>query len=294
MMKRTAKGDRSFYICNRILLMVLTLMVLIPLINIVASSFSDPLEVARGHVFLWPSGFSLEGYKAVFNYHGIWLSYLNTIFYTVAGTAINLIMTMFAAYAISRKGVPFRGLITGLFTFTMLFSGGMIPSYILMKDLHILNTRWAMLLPGAISVYNMIIARTFIQNIPTDLWEAAEIDGCSEARFFVNMVIPLSVTLLTVLGLYYAVAHWNSYMDAFLYLSDPDMMPLQIKLRSVLIANSIDQEFMGDESDYEARQSLAELLKYALIIVSSLPVLVLYPWVKKYFMKGVMLGSLKG
>ena len=294
MMKRTAKGDRSFYICNRILLMVLTLMVLIPLINIVASSFSDPLEVARGHVFLWPSGFSLEGYKAVFEYHGIWLAYLNTVFYTVAGTAINLIMTMFAAYAISRKGVPFRGVITGLFTFTMLFSGGMIPSYILMKDLHILNTRWAMLLPGAISVYNMIIARTFIQNIPTDLWEAAEIDGCSEARFFVNMVIPLSVTLLTVLGLYYAVAHWNSYMDAFLYLSDPDMMPLQIKLRSVLIANSIDQEFMGDESDYEARQSLAELLKYALIIVSSLPVLVLYPWVKKYFMKGVMLGSLKG
>jgi len=150
------------------------------------------------------------------------------------------------------------------------------------------------LLPGAISVYNMMLARTFIQNIPVDLWEAAEIDGCSEFRFFFRMVLPLSVTLLSVLGLYYAVGHWNSYFDAFLYLSDSEMMPLQIKLRAILITNSMDESFLGDESSREARENLADLLKYSLIIVSSVPVLVLYPFVKKYFVKGVMLGSLKG
>lgn len=291
---RTARGDRIFYLINNICLFVFSMIVFIPLINVVACSFSDALEVARGHVFLWPVKPSVQGYKAVFEYPGIGIAYLNTIFYTVAGTLINLGMTMIAAYSISRKGVPFRGIITALFSFTMLFSGGMIPGYILMKDLHLLNSRWAMMLPGAISVYNMILARTFIQGIPTDLWEAAEIDGCSEIKFFFTMVMPLSVTLISVLALYYAVGHWNSYFDAFLYLSDSDKMPLQIKLRSILIANTIDQEFMGDESDWEARQSLAEQLKYALIIVSSVPVLVMYPFVKKHFIKGVMLGSLKG
>lgn len=294
MMNRTARGDRIFYAINGLCLLAFSLIVLIPLLNIVACSFSSALEVARGHVFLWPVKPSFEGYKAVFGYPGIGIAYLNTIFYTVAGTLINLGMTMIAAYSISRKGVPFRGIITALFSFTMLFSGGMIPSYILMKDLHLLNSRWAMLLPGAISVYNMILARTFIQAIPDDLWEAAEIDGCSEIKFFFTMVMPLSVTLISVLALYYAVGHWNSYFDAFLYLSDTDKMPLQIKLRSILIANTIDQEFMGDESDWEARLSLAEQLKYALIIVSSVPVLVMYPFVKKHFIKGVMLGSLKG
>lgn len=294
MMNRTARGDRIFYAINGLCLLAFSLIVLIPLLNIVACSFSSALEVARGHVFLWPVKPSFEGYKAVFGYPGIGIAYLNTIFYTVAGTLINLGMTMIAAYSISRKGVPFRGIITALFSFTMLFSGGMIPSYILMKDLHLLNSRWAMLLPGAISVYNMILARTFIQAIPDDLWEAAEIDGCSEIKFFFTIVMPLSVTLISVLALYYAVGHWNSYFDAFLYLSDTDKMPLQIKLRSILIANTIDQEFMGDESDWEARLSLAEQLKYALIIVSSVPVLVMYPFVKKHFIKGVMLGSLKG
>ena len=291
---RTAMGDFVFYALNGALLLLFSLIILIPLLNIVASSFSDALEVARGNVLLWPVKPSLEGYKAVFAYKGIGMAYGNTIFYTVVGTAINLAMTMAAAYSVSRREVPFRNLFMGLYTFTMLFNGGMIPNYILIKDLRMLNTRWAMLLPGAISVYNMIIARTFIQNIPADLWEAAEIDGCSEAAFFFSMVIPLSTTLLAVLGLYYAVGHWNSYFDAFLYLTDQDKLPLQIKLRAILIANSIDQAFIGDESDWEARQSLAEQLKYGLIIVSSVPVLVLYPYIKKHFVKGVMLGSLKG
>ena len=294
MMNRTARGDRVFYAINGLCLFSFSLVVLIPLINIVACSFSKATDIMRGNVFLWPVNPSLDGYKAVFEYSGVGIAYLNTIFYTVAGTAINLGMTMIAAYSISRPGVPFRGVITALFSFTMLFSGGMIPSYILMKDLHLLNTRWAMLLPGAISVYNLLLARTFVQGIPLELWDAAEIDGCSEIKFFFTMVLPLSVTLISVLALYYAVGHWNSYFDAFLYLTDTDKMPLQIKLRSILIANSIEQDVLGDESEMEARINLAEQLKYAFIIVSSIPVLVMYPFVKKHFIKGVMLGSLKG
>ena len=294
MARKESKSDLTFYFINAILLMVLTLIVLFPLLNIVVCSFSDPMAVARGDVLLLPKKPTLQGYKAVFEYPGIWISYANTFYYTFFGTLINLAMTLSIAYSLSRKGVPFRGALAGLFAFTMMFSGGMIPNYLLMKNLHLLNTRLAMLLPGAISVYNMMLARTFIQNIPTDLWEAAEIDGCSEFRFFFKMVLPLSVTLISVLSLYYAVGHWNSYFDAFLYLSDSDMMPLQIKLRAILITNSMDEAFLGDESSREARANLADLLKYSLIIVSSVPVLVLYPFVKKYFVKGVMLGSLKG
>lgn len=290
----TSRSDRVFYFVNAVLLMIFTLIVLLPLINVVACSFSDPYMVAAGRVMLIPKKITLEGYKAVAEYPNIWTSYANTIYYTFVGTLINLTMTLGIAYAISRKGVPFRGAITGLFTFTMMFSGGMIPNYILMKNLHLLNTRLAMLLPGAISVYNMMLARTFIQSIPGDLWEAAEIDGCSEIRFFFSMVLPLSVTLLSVLGLYYAVGHWNAYFNAFLYLSDEELMPLQIKLRAILVANKVDEGFLGDEESKEARENLADLLKYSLIIVSSVPVLILYPFVKKYFIKGVMLGSLKG
>ena len=181
-----------------------------------------------------------------------------------------------------------------LFTFTMLFSGGTIPNYMLIVNLKLYDTRWAMLLPGAISVYNMIIARTFIQNIPNELYEAASIDGCSDARYFFTMVIPLSVTLLSVLTLYYAVAHWNSYFDAFLYLTNRKLYPLQIVLREILIANSINANEVVDDLTMSAKQGMADLLKFSLIIVSSLPVLVLYPFVKKYFLKGVMIGALKG
>ena len=294
MARKESRSDLVFYIINAVLLMMLTLIVLFPLLNIVVCSFSDPMSVAHGDVLILPKKPTIQGYKAVFEYPGIWQSYANTFYYTFFGTLINLAMTLPIAYALSRKGVPLRGVIAGLFAFTMMFSGGMIPNYLLMKNLHLLNTRLAMLLPGAISVYNMMLARTFIQNIPVDLWEAAEIDGCSEFRFFFKMVLPLSVTLISVLGLYYAVGHWNSYFDAFLYLSDGDMMPLQIKLRAILITNSMDEAFLGDEASREARANLADLLKYALIIVSSVPVLVLYPFVKKFFVKGVMLGSLKG
>ena len=290
----TARGDRTFYAIVNAIVGVFMLIVLIPLVNIVASSFSSPGAVSSGKVLFWPVEFSLDGYKTVFQNKMIGTAYFNTFFYTIVGTMINLAMTMMAAYALARKNFPYKGFFMFLFTFTMLFSGGTIPNYMLIVNLKLYDTRWAMLLPGAISVYNMIIARTFIQNIPNELYEAASIDGCSDARYFFTMVIPLSVTLLSVLTLYYAVAHWNSYFDAFLYLTNRKLYPLQIVLREILIANSINANEVVDDLTMSAKQGMADLLKFSLIIVSSLPVLVLYPFVKKYFLKGVMIGALKG
>ena len=290
----TARGDRTFYAIVNAIVGVFMLIVLIPLVNIVASSFSSPSAVSSGKVLFWPVEFSLDGYKTVFQNKMIGTAYFNTFFYTIVGTMINLAMTMMAAYALARKNLPYKGFFMFLFTFTMLFSGGTIPNYMLIVNLKLYDTRWAMLLPGAISVYNMIIARTFIQNIPNELYEAASIDGCSDARYFFTMVIPLSVTLLSVLTLYYAVAHWNSYFDAFLYLTNRRLYPLQIVLREILIANSINANEVVDDLTMSAKQGMADLLKFSLIIVSSLPVLVLYPFVKKYFLKGVMIGALKG
>ena len=290
----TARGDRTFYAIVNAIVGVFMLIVLIPLVNIVASSFSSPGAVSSGKVLFWPVEFSLDGYKTVFQNKMIGTAYFNTFFYTIVGTMINLAMTMMAAYALARKNLPYKGFFMFLFTFTMLFSGGTIPNYMLIVNLKLYDTRWAMLLPGAISVYNMNIARTFIQNIPNELYEAASIDGCSDARYFFTMVIPLSVTLLSVLTLYYAVAHWNSYFDAFLYLTNRKLYPLQIVLREILIANSINANEVVDDLTMSAKQGMADLLKFSLIIVSSLPVLVLYPFVKKYFLKGVMIGALKG
>ena len=281
----TARGDRTFYAIVNAIVGVFMLIVLIPLVNIVASSFSSPGAVSSGKVLFWPVEFSLDGYKTVFQNKMIGTAYFNTFFYTVVGTMINLAMTMMAAYALARKNLPYKGFFMFLFTFTMLFSGGTIPNYMLIVNLKLYDTRWAMLLPGAISVYNMIIARTFIQNIPNELYEAASIDGCSDARYFFTMVIPLSVTLLSVLTLYF---------DAFLYLTNRKLYPLQIVLREILIANSINANEVVDDLTMSAKQGMADLLKFSLIIVSSLPVLVLYPFVKKYFLKGVMIGALKG
>ena len=225
-----------------------------------------------------------------------WRSYANTFLYTITGTAVNLAMTLMCAYPLARKDLPFKGPVVALFMFTMLFGGGTIPNYILIRNLHMMNTIWAMIIPGAISVYNMIIARTFIQNIPADLEEAAKIDGCSDVRYFFSIVLPLSKTVISVLGLYYAVAHWNDYFTAFLYLSDNEKMPLQITLRAILINNSFSADAAAsiDEETLLNNQALQDLLKYSLIIVSSVPVLIIYPFVKKYFLKGVMLGAVKG
>lgn len=293
---KVPRGDKIYYGIVNLFLFLFFMAILLPLINVVASSFSEAKAVNQGKVLFWPVQFTTKGYKAVFEYRGIWRSYANTFLYTITGTAVNLAMTLMCAYPLARKDLPFKGPVVALFMFTMLFGGGTIPNYILIRNLHMMNTIWAMIIPGAISVYNMIIARTFIQNIPADLEEAAKIDGCSDVRYFFSIVLPLSKTVISVLGLYYAVAHWNDYFTAFLYMSDNEKMPLQITLRAILINNSFSADAAAsiDEETLLNNQALQDLLKYSLIIVSSVPVLIIYPFVKKYFLKGVMLGAVKG
>lgn len=287
-------GDRIFYRVNAILLTLLTLSVLYPIIYVLANSFSSPAAVSSGKVYLWPLDPSVEGYRRVLENPNILSGFLNSVFYTVVGTAINLAMTMIAAYPMARKDLPLRSFFSVLFAFTMLFGGGMIPNYILIMKLGMLNTRWALLLPGALSVYNMIIARTAMQSLPDELLEAAYIDGCSDARYFVRIVLPLSGATIAVLALYYAVGHWNSYFSAFMYLSDRSKYPLQIVLREILIMGQIAESDITDLDSAERIQGLSQLLKYALIVISSAPMMLIYPFVQKYFVKGVMIGSLKG
>lgn len=287
-------GDRMFYRINAILLALLTLSVLYPIIYVLANSFSSPAAVSSGRVYLWPMDPSVEGYRRVLENPNILSGFLNSVFYTVVGTAINLAMTMIAAYPMARKDLPLRSFFSVLFAFTMLFGGGMIPNYILIMKLGMLNTRWALLLPGALSVYNMIIARTAMQSLPDELLEAAYIDGCSDARYFVRIVLPLSGATIAVLALYYAVGHWNSYFSAFMYLSDRSKYPLQIVLREILIMGQIAESDITDLDSAERIQGLSQLLKYALIVISSAPMMLIYPFVQKYFVKGVMIGSLKG
>lgn len=293
---KVSPGDKVFYALVNLGLAIFTVLIFIPLLNIVACSFSSVDAVKFGYVTVFPIDLSFEGYKAVFSYQGIGRSYLNTIYYTLLGTSINLIMTMVCAYPLARKRLPFHGIITFLFMFTMYFGGGTIPNYLLIKSLGMYDSVWALVIPGAMSVYNMIIARTFINNIPSELEEAATIDGCSDFRYFFSMVIPLSGTVIAVLALYYAVGHWNEYFNAFLYISDENKIPLQLTLRAILIKESVDTSNMVgvNPEDYVNRRDLSDLLKYGLIVISSAPILCAYPFVKRFFMKGVMIGAVKG
>ncbi len=290
---KTSGGDRFFYFFTYLLTGFLTVIVLYPIVYVVSTSFSSPEAVTRGEVWLWPVDFSLEGYTAVLKYRDVWIGYRNTIFYTIVGTLMNIALTLACAYPLSRKRLHGKGPIMFLFTFTMLFGGGMIPNYILIKNLKIMNTVWAMLLPGCMSVYNMIVARTFIQrNIPDELLEAAKMDGCSDTRFFFRIVLPLSKAMIAVLALWYAVGHWNAYFNAFLYLSDKELFPLQLFLKNVLVQN--DFATMIDPDLAEQMTELRNLIKYALIVVSTAPLFAFYPLVQKHFVKGVMIGSVKG
>ncbi len=292
---RTSKEDRIFYTIVYTLLFILTLVVIYPVIYIISASFSSADAVSAGRVILFPVDFSLEGYEAVFADEDVWIGFKNSIIYTFVGTVVNVSMTLLAAYPLARADLPFRGKIMFLFTFTMLFSGGMIPNYILLQNLGMLNSMSALIIPGAISAYNMIITRTFIQsNVPKELLEASQIDGCSDFRFFFQMVIPLCKAVIAVITLYYAVGHWNAYFNAFLYLNDADLYPLQLILRDILVANNIDPSQILDPELMEAKAGLADLLKYSLIVVSTAPIMVLYPFIQKYFVKGVMIGSVKG
>lgn len=291
----TAKGDRLFYILSGIGLSVFLLAVLYPIIFVLAASFSSGQAVSAGKVFLWPVDFSTEGYKIVFNNKDILIGFKNSIVYTVVGTVINLVMTMIAAYALSRDDVPGANKIMLIFTFTMFFSGGMIPTYMLIRSLHMLDSIWAMVIPGAVGVYNLIIARTFIKNsIPGELLDAAKIDGCSDIKYFTTIVLPLSKAIVAVLVLFYGVAHWNSYFNPMLYLNSRELFSLPIFLKEILIANQIDPSTVTDPELQMKIAQTADVIKYALIVVSTIPVLVIYPFIQKYFVKGVMIGSVKG
>ena len=294
-LKVQTRGDKFFYAAKDLILLFAFLVVIYPLVFVVSSSFSSGRAVSTGMVVLWPVEFSLEGYKTVFDYPLIVSGFQNSFFYMIAGTMINLFVTVLAAYPLSRQKMLGRGFIMFLFTFTMIFSGGLIPTYILMQRLHIVNTRWVMLLPGAVGVFNLIVCRTYFQNnIPEELFESASMDGCNHIRFLVSVVIPLSKPILAVLTLYYAVGHWNSYFSAFIYLSSRELFPLQIILREILVLNIIDTSTVFDPELEAVRYGLADLLKYALIVVSTVPFMVAYPFVAKHFVKGALSGAIKG
>lgn len=270
------------------------LIVLYPLVYIVSSSLSSPQAVSSGRVWLWPVDFSLRGYQVALSNPQIVTGYTNSLFYAFFGTLISTTLTVLLAYPLSRRSFFGRNAIMMFIVFTMLFSGGLIPTYLVVRNLGLLNTRWAMLIPQAVAVWQVIIARTFFQaSIPDELVEASELDGCSDLRFLWSIVLPLSKPILAVLVLMYAVGQWNAYFDALLYLKSPELHPLQLVLRSILILNTTATGSMEASAMVERRQ-LADLLKYSLIVVASLPVLIIYPFVQRYFVKGMLIGSVKG
>ena len=289
------RGDRVFDVCNTILMAVIALIMFYPLYFVVIASLTSPTVVNRGDFLLYPVEFFVGGYKKTFNYAPLWRGYLNSFIYTILGTLLSLSVTISGAYALSRQDMGFRRPIMLLFTFTMFFSGGMIPSYLLMQNLGIYDTLWVMILPGAVSVYNLIVCRTFFQNtLPKELLEAASIDGCSDLGFFFRIALPLSGTIAAVLALFYASAKWNSYFDALIYLMDEEKMPLQIVLRNLLLIGQTSSMVTGDAKALAERKAMADQLKFCVIVVSAAPLMVAYPFLQKYFAKGVMIGAVKG
>lgn len=295
MQKRTSRFDMGFDVVSTALLVLCLLIVLYPMYFIVIASISDATSIATGKVLLLPKNIDLAGYRRIFQDTRIWNGYWNSLVYTVASTIIGVITTAMAGYSFSRKDLVGRKILITLYVFTMYFSGGLIPTYLVVKQLGLIGSPWIVILMGAVSVYNVIIARSFFSsNIPDDLFEAASIDGCTNGRFFVSIVLPLSKAILAVLALYYAVAQWNGYFNAMIYLNKPAHFPLQLILREILISS---QTVTVDVSDVEAiqeMQRIAATVKYGVIVIASIPMLMMYPFIQKYFVKGVMIGSVKG
>lgn len=291
-----SRGDRILNLVVGIVVTMLVIVICYPIIYIVSCSFSSGEAVSSGRVLLWPVDFSLVGYQTVFAYKSVWVGYKNTIIYTVAGTALNVTLTTLAAYPLARKKFQFRNFYMAIFMITMFFSGGIIPSYICMSKLHLTGTRWAVLLSGSISCYNMIIMRTFFQNsIPEDLFDAARLDGANDFDYLFRVVIPLSKAIFAVITLYYAVAHWNAYFNAMIYTTGKaDLQPLQMVMKGILGASTIDITQVTDPTLLAQLQSSTDLIKYALIVMATAPVMVVYPFVSRFFEKGVMIGSVKG
>jgi putative aldouronate transport system permease protein len=291
---RESPTDRALLVVIFLGLTFAVLIVLLPMLYILANSFSSPQAVTAGQVFLWPVDFTLKGYETVLSDPQVLTGYANSLFYMVAGTFISTTLTICLAWPLSRRTFMGRNVIMTVILFTMLFSGGLIPTYLVVQHLGMLDTRWSLLLPQAIAVWQVIIARTFFRSaVPEELVEAASLDGASDLRFLWSVVLPLSKPLIAVIALMYAIGQWNGYFDAMLYLKSSDLFPLQLVLRNILVLNATN----GGTNDLAAQaqnQELVNLLKYSLIVITSVPVLVIYPFVARYFNKGVLIGSVKG
>ncbi|WP_337098394.1 carbohydrate ABC transporter permease [Paenibacillus sp. YIM B09110] len=295
LLRRKSKGDLAFDIANYTLLTIAMLLILYPLYFVFIASFSDPNMIYSGQIWLLPKGLTLDGYERIFADATIWIGYGNSLLYAVVGTLISVAVTLLAAYPLARRDFVGRGLFMWFFMFTMFFGGGLIPTYLLIKDLHMINTIWALVIPGAGSVFNIIIVRTFFQStIPDEMREAAFIDGCSNTRFFFSMVLQLSKPIIAVMVLYHVVGFWNGFFDAMIYLNEESKYPLQLVLRNILVQNQVNGSMMIDVESYAAKLRVTELIKYGVIIIASLPLLILYPFLQRYFVKGVMIGSIKG
>ena len=287
-------ADRILFALTWILLIFIMIVILVPVLFIIASSFSSPDAVSAGKVFLLPVDFTLVGYSVIFKSPNIMRGFINSVGYTVVGTAVSVTMTLFAGYPLSRKDLKIRGPVMFLFTVTMFFSGGMVPTYLVVSKLGLIDTFWAMIIPSAMGVWNVILIKTYIQtSIPQEIFESASIDGCSDWKYFIHMVIPLSKPIIAVMVLLYAVGKWNDFFSGLLYFNDSSRYPLQMILRNILILNDSGSIQMS-LAEQMSRQSLKTQMQYSLIIVSSIPVMILYPFIQKYFVQGIMVGSIKG
>lgn len=293
------KSDRYFKIVNYTFLTIAMLVVLYPLIYVISASISSPAQVNSGNMWLWPKEITFEGYKEILHHKAIWRGYLNTIFYTLLGTFISLAITLPAAYTLGRKDFVGRNFFTAMFVITMFFEGGLIPTYLVVKSLGLIDTIWALVLPNAAAIWNIVIARVFFQStIPKELEESAKIDGCSNFKLFFKIILPLSAPIIAVMALFYGVDQWNNYFDALIYIKDRSLYPLQMVLREILVMQEMAAQdaSMTEElaSALHSKQELAAIIKYGVMIVSSLPVIIVYPFLQRFFVQGVMIGSLKG
>ena len=296
MRKKRITQDRIVYFINYILLGLLLITILYPLVYVVSASFSSGEALASGKVRLFPVEPTLLSYKTVFEYDAIWVGFVNSIIYTVVGTVVSMVLTLLAAYPLSRDDFRGKKVLSSIFLFTMMFSGGLIPTYMLVKNLGLMNTMWSIILPTAVSAYNVIVARTFFnQTIPKELLEASQMDGCSDFRFFSQIVIPLSKPIVAVLCLWIAISLWNGYFNPLIYINEESKYPLQLVLRRILLMSQVNFANANiDPARVAATRYLSQMLQYSTIIISSLPLMILYPFIQKYFVKGVMIGSVKG
>lgn len=290
---KKSRGEKIFLVLNNIFLLVLVLAMVYPCLHVLFASLSDSSKLMqKGGFLLKPEGFTLAAYKEVLKNRLIGTGYINTIINLMITIVINIVLTTIGAYALSRKQLMIRKPIMLMITFTMFFSGGLIPSYILLKSLHMVNTRWALIMPTAISAYNLILMRTSFENIPESLIEAAKLDGAGDFKILIAIVLPMSKAVMAVMVLFYAVEHWNSWFPAFIYLSEREKWPLQLVLREIVISNNIDDMLMG--VDASELVSVGESIRYATVVVATLPIVCIYPFMQKYFVKGVMIGAVKG